>query len=207
MKNVLWAAIFITLLSAGCHSRPGNKLDENAAEEAETPGDTRRKNSQTNEEAEKNVIPDAPLPKDGDFAREAAEAGLTEVALGKLAMERGRQKRVKQFGEMMVTDHTAANAELIRIAGRKGIQLPNESECNKCEDERKALADLQGAEFDKKYIEMMVQGHRKVADQFSKESADGKDEDLKNFAAKTLPAIKHHLSMAEAMHNGHQSKR
>ena len=96
------------------------------------------------------------------FINNMAIAGMAEVQLGKLASERGMSADVKQFGQMMVTDHTKANDELKQIAAKLNIQLPTE-----LDTKHKALADrlskLQGAEFDREYAMAMVSGHEEVA--------------------------------------------
>jgi putative membrane protein len=194
------------MAAAGCGSQPSDKLDNNLAETAETPGDVKRKNSQTNEEAAKNVTP-AITSEDNEFAIQAALAGLTEVDLGKLATQRAKDSRVKGFGEMMVKDHSDANDKLRAIAEEKGITLADISACNKCQQKHDELADLNGSAFDKKYIDMMVQSHKEVSEKFSKQASNGNDPDLKEFAAKTLPVIKHHLSMVQAIQQGNAVKK
>jgi putative membrane protein len=199
-RGLIPVACIIMIVTAlmGCNSKKGNQMDENPAEAAETPGDLKRKNSQTNEEAAKNVIAVSSV-SDTDFVTQAAEAGLTEVKLGKLARERGKQPVVREFGEMMVKDHTAANDELKSIAEKRGIKLPEESSCEACQKKYRDLNRLKGDAFDKKYIKMMIEGHRAVAEKFSKEASNGEDADLKAFATKTLRVINHHLDMVERM--------
>src|SRR5918912_462501 len=60
------------------------------------------------------------------FMTAAAQGGLAEVQLGRLAAERGGSEAVKQFGQHMVMDHSKANQELMQLAQRKGITLPTE---------------------------------------------------------------------------------
>src|SRR5436190_20561925 len=64
------------------------------------------------------------LKRDADFAVAAAQGGMMEVDLGKLAMENGSSPSVKQFGQSMVTDHSNANEELKTMAASKNISLP-----------------------------------------------------------------------------------
>jgi putative membrane protein len=137
------------------------------------------------------VIPDE------TFAMNASEAGLTEVALGKLAEQKAASKNVKDFGQMMVADHGKANEELKALAKRKGIILP--TECTKCQEKISELDQLKGKDFDKKYIEMMVTGHKEVIAKFTTESSQGEDSDLKKWASDKLPTIKHHLTAAEGL--------
>jgi putative membrane protein len=134
---------------------------------------------------------------DETFAMEASEAGLTEVTLGKLAMEKASSKSVKDFGQMMVSDHGKANDELKALAKKKGIILP--TECTKCQQKMADLGKLSGKDFDKKYVEAMIAGHKEVIAKFTTEASQGKDSDLKKWASDKLPTIKHHLTVAEGL--------
>src|SRR5580700_4576930 len=60
---------------------------------------------------------------DKKFVREAAQGGLAEVELGKLATEKASNDEVKKFGQHMVDDHTKAGDELKEVASSKGIQI------------------------------------------------------------------------------------
>lgn len=128
------------------------------------------------------------------FAAEAAQGGLTEVQLGRLAAERATNPAVKQFGEQMVADHSKANAELQQIAARKHLQLPTTLKSQQ-QSEYDKLAKLSGADFDKEYVAYMTDDHEEDAEAFQAQAQQGNDADIKAFAAKTLPVIQHHLQM------------
>ena len=66
----------------------------------------------------------------------------------------------------------------------------------------KKLERLSGAQFDREFTKMMVQDHEKVVAAFDKQAKDGKDSELKAFAAKTLPTLRTHLQMARQMQSG-----
>ena len=129
------------------------------------------------------------------FANKAAEGGMAEVALGKLAFERASNPAVKEFGQRMVMDHTAANNELKAIAAKKKIQLPTDLDSNEKSTLEK-LGKLSGAEFDKEYMSDMVKDHEADVDEFKTQADKGNDPDVKAFAAKTLPTLQSHLQMA-----------
>ncbi len=140
-----------------------------------------------------------------DFAVKAADAGMTEVKLGELAQQNASSQRVKDFGSMMVRDHSKANDELKSLASTKSITLPD----SVSDEHRRHMDDLmkkKGREFDKDYIDMMVNGHQDVADMFEKASNNLKDPDLKGFATNTLPVIKAHLDSAKAIQDGMKNK-
>ena len=136
---------------------------------------------------------------DSRFIMEAAEGGMAEVELGRLATEKASSDDVKKFGQRMVDDHTKANDQLKSIAAQKNITLPSGVGAkNKAEMDR--LSKLSGAEFDKAYIAHMVADHRKDVAEFQREANSGKDADVKGFASQTLPTLQEHLKLAEDIH-------
>ena len=136
---------------------------------------------------------------DHDFLMDAAIGGLMEVELGRVAAQQAASAAVKQFGQRMVDDHSAANTELMTLAQSKGITLPTELDTKHREQVTK-LSGMSGAEFDRAYMNMMVSDHNKDVAAFEKESTKGGDPDLKAFATKTLPTLKEHQQMAKAIH-------
>jgi putative membrane protein len=95
------------------------------------------------------------------FLNEMSIANLAEVQLGKMANEKASNADVKAFGQMMVKDHTQANDELKQIASQLKIQQPAQLD-QKHKDLSDKLSKLQGAEFDREYVNAMVQGHQEV---------------------------------------------
>jgi putative membrane protein len=133
---------------------------------------------------------------DKEFATKAAHAGHAEVELGKLGQSKGTSDSVKSFGGQMVEDHSKANKELEKVAKQKNLQLPTGP------DERQKLAyqkleKLSGEEFDSAFMEQMVTDHQEATKLFEEASEKGKDPEIRQFASKTLPTIKHHLEMAQ----------
>ncbi len=135
---------------------------------------------------------------DKKFMREAAEGGLAEVELGKLATEKASSDDVKKFGQRMVSDHSKANEELKQIASSKGVDLPDQL-TGKDQLLKERLSKLSGPSFDRAYMENMVKDHKKDVADFNRESTSAKDPEVKQFAAKTLPTLKDHLKEAEGI--------
>lgn len=129
------------------------------------------------------------------FANEAAQGGLAEVELGRLAAQKAADPSVREFGQRMVADHSKASAELKAIAARKGMQLPNNINSEQ-KSEMDKLAKLSGAEFDKEYMSAMVKDHEDDVKAFETQSKEGNDAEVKAFAARTLPTLQDHLQMA-----------
>jgi putative membrane protein len=120
---------------------------------------------------------------------------MAEVALGKLAAEKGSTQDVKEFGRMMVDDHTKANAELKSLADKKDVTLPaGPKPAHKAVQAR--LEKLSGPAFDKAYMAAMVKDHRKAVDLFTRNSNGASDDDVQAWATRTLPALRHHLDEA-----------
>lgn len=137
---------------------------------------------------------------DAKFATTAAVGGMAEVAMGKMALEKSTNAKVKEFANMMVNDHGKVNAELMEIAKTKNITLPTMVD----EDHQKKMDDLSkktGADFDKAYTAAMVDGHKSTLKLMQDEAKDGIDVELKAFAAKTAPVVDGHLTMITAIHD------
>jgi len=135
-------------------------------------------------------------PADKDFVMKAAQGGMAEVMLGQTASSKGTSPDVKNFGNRMVSDHGKANDELKQLAQNKGMALPADvdAESKKMSDK---LLKLSGKDFDKEYMNGMVDDHEKDVKEFEKASKDAKDPDLKAWASKTLPTLQDHLKMAK----------
>lgn len=136
-----------------------------------------------------------------EFMVKVADVGMTEVKLGQMAQDKGMNPRVKDFGAMMVKDHSAAGDELKNLAGQKNVTLP----ATVGDDHQKKIDDLNkksGKDFDKAYVKAMVDGHQSAVNDFEKASKDTKDADIKAWVDKTLPTLKMHLDSAKAIQKG-----
>jgi putative membrane protein len=135
---------------------------------------------------------------DRSFADTAAQAGMAEVEMAKLAQQHAASTDVKSFADRMVADHTKANEQLTTIATAQGIALPTRLS-GKDQRELTKLGKLEGAAFDKEYVKSQVGAHHDAVKLFEKESKGGRNDDLRNFAGTTLPTLQDHLSMVTAL--------
>jgi putative membrane protein len=133
---------------------------------------------------------------DAHFVKEASQGGLMEVRLGQTAKDHASSPDVKNYGEMLVKDHTKANEKLSQLASEKGVNLAKEVE-PKHTDMIKDMEAKNGADFDRAFIEHAVKDHRKDIAEFEKASRDLNDSELKAFATETLPTLRNHLAEAE----------
>ena len=189
MKALKFLLLLIIPVMLSCNSQPNNRQSVN--ETTDDSDDKYRANTETGMGARSND------DVDEDFITEAASGGMMEVELGRFAQQNAHNPRVKQFGAMMVRNHSKANEELREIASGKNVTISDMEDSH-----RRKMTDLQeksGQEFDKAYIREMVDDHEKNLDKFKKLAEDGKDPDLKAFAAKTLPVLLVHLDSAKSI--------
>ena len=133
---------------------------------------------------------------DREWASKAAQGGVAEVELGRLAQQKASSNEVKEFGNRMVEDHSSANDRLQAIARENGFDLPSGmGEKHKATINR--LEKLSGAQFDRAYMQEMVKEHRHDIDHFQKGASQLQHPDLKAFASNTLAALQDHLNHAE----------
>ena len=128
------------------------------------------------------------------FVQNAAQDGMTEVELGKLALDKSKNAAVRDFAQRMVTDHGKANKELASLASANGIDAPK-----KLDAEHQAIVNdmksLDGARFDATYSHHMNMDHTKAISLFEAESK-APEKELADFAQKTLPTLQEHKQLA-----------
>jgi putative membrane protein len=195
MKSVTAFLLFTGLCFAACNS--GNK--ENSVDSAKNANEQKDTSSLTTNNNRPDTMAAMPVNKDvADFAVEAASGGLMEVELGKIAQEKATNPRIKDFGAMMVKDHSDADDKLKELAQQKNITLPT----NVSDKQQKDIDDLNkktGKDFDKAYMNMMLDDHKKDIKKFEKAGKDLKDDDIKGFAMQALPTLQKHLDSARAI--------
>jgi putative membrane protein len=136
-------------------------------------------------------------PTTQDFVTEAANSDILEIAAAKVAAEKGNADE-KKFAEHMITDHTKTSMELKGLvdsgAVKATIPVKLDSAGQKKLDE---LRDAKPADFSGYYDPMQVSAHKDAVSLFDRYAKSGDDPKLKDWAGKTLPALQHHLEMAQ----------
>ena len=152
------------------------------------------------QEVNEGMVEDTQMEEQKDdlseFMTKAASGGMMEVELGKLAQSQAMSKQVKDFGTMMVTDHTKANNELKTLAAKKSLVLPDSMSQDHMDNVRD-LRDKKGADFDAAYMDLMVEDHKEDVEMFEDASNNLEDADAKAFASKTLATLRTHLKRAQ----------
>jgi putative membrane protein len=137
-----------------------------------------------------------------DFVEDASAKGVAEVQAGKLAQEKGTAADVKSFADMMVKDHTMANEKLKTLAASKKLEVSDDAML--IDKAKSMILELRSAKsFDQAYANNQVKAHEATIKLFEEEATNGKDADLKAFAAATLPKLKAHLTAAQALAKAH----
>jgi len=100
---------------------------------------------------------------DRDFVQEVSSLNAAEIDLSRLALERGSSPDVKKFAQMAVDDHTAAGDKLSGVAVQNSIDAPATID-DSHRSRHDTLAGKQGADFDRGYIDAMIDDHQKLVD-------------------------------------------
>lgn len=139
-----------------------------------------------------------PSAQDTSFMNHATYINLGEVSAGNLAVSKGTQPAIQQFGQSMISDHTTAQEDLKRVASGFNHNLPPDTDA---EHKAKAalLMSLNGRLFDSTYIYMMVEGHGKAIQLHESEVQAGFNKNVKKYASDKLQVIRHHKMMADSI--------
>jgi putative membrane protein len=139
---------------------------------------------------------------DAEFVRKQIAMGTTEVELGKLAQQRGNHADVKNYGQMMETDHRIAGEELKEIAQRADAKYAERHDAEKdAHDEhlelREELTKLSGRDFDRRYLDEMIADHEKGIDRLESQGQGADNPQIREWAGKTLLKMRNHLAKAK----------
>ncbi len=143
---------------------------------------------------------------DQDFATRAAQAGMAEVAAGRIAESNARDPAIRDFARRMVRDHAEANDRLKRIARDEGIDLPAASSSEQAA-QVEALHTVSSSDFDQTYLQDFgVPAHADAVDLFRNEAEHGGEARLRRFARQTLPVLRSHLAEARQLQNSEMAR-
>jgi putative membrane protein len=132
-----------------------------------------------------------------DFVLKAGIDGLTEVQLGRLALSTSHNPQVRELAQHIVTDHDQANTKLGEVALMKNISMPKEIDAAHASVVQQLTAK-QGQAFDTAYVNQTITAHSRAITLFTA-AAGQSDSEIAAFAYRTLPSLKAHKQMAEAL--------
>ena len=197
VKRLAFPFIIALASIAGCHS--GAKDSTAVADSANQKGIAKTDSAAKAQAvvADSSIHANKKLSEDASkFLVKSYEAGMYEIQLSQMAATNGLDADVKSLAAALVPAHTAINSRISAIAASANFVLPAAIDA----DHQKDLQDmgkLTGADFDKKYINAIVDGHKNAVDAYKDAYKNLGDGDTKIFAAETLPKIQDHLAMAK----------
>jgi putative membrane protein len=148
--GLIWVAIAaISITMPGCSKTDGTKA-ASSEEPAARPGAVGTGGAGAN------------VKGDDDFVRDVAMKNMAEVELSRMALEKATSPQIKAFAQQIVADHGAAGDKLKSIVSGQPIEWPAgiDDKHRKTSDE---LSRKQGPDFDRDYVEAMIEGHQDLA--------------------------------------------
>lgn len=187
MKRISYWLLSLSLIAMACNNEASDSVEQaDSANEAKLDSQGRAGNTITTDQ------------ESTDFLVKAADGGMAEVKMGELAQQKATNSQVKSFASMLVNDHMGANEQVKRLAAQRNVTLPNDVST----DNQKMYDDLSkktGGNFDKAYMDEMIDDHQKDIDLFEKASNRVNDAEIKTFIDNTLPKLRQHLDSARAI--------
>jgi putative membrane protein len=128
------------------------------------------------------------------FVTKALAASRAEVELAELALQKSTDPKVRDFAEKMMRDHTGAQAQLLQSATREGIEKPKSLDARHAAAKAE-LAALDGPDFDRRYMALMVEDHAETVTLYTAKHRTG-DGDVAAIANRLTTVMQGHLDMA-----------
>jgi putative membrane protein len=122
------------------------------------------------------------------FVRQATENGRKEIQSARDALLQLKNPELIRVAEMLVNDHSGANARLSKIAEAKQWPLPAPQATSA------PPSGTASSDFDAKWTAEMIAGHERSVELYHAEAQSGEDKDLRKYASDTLPTIERHLT-------------
>jgi putative membrane protein len=141
---------------------------------------------------------------DPQIAAIVVAANSVDIEAGKLAQSKTKNKKVREFADSMVRDHTAVNKAAVDLVTRLGV-TPEENDTSRSltasgEQTRARLNGLSGKAFDRAYIDNEVAYHKLVIDALDKTLIpDAQNAELKQTLISVRPSFIAHLQHAEQL--------
>lgn len=133
------------------------------------------------------------LSQDQKFLMAAINGGNYEIQSSRMALMRSQDENVKKIAQQLIDDHTKASQELMQIVQNKRMPMPPSQQLDPIHSAMmQKLSMEQGKDFDDCFMEQQAIAHVAAVMCFTKESKKGQDNELKQFASKTLPKLKEH---------------
>lgn len=147
----------------------------------------------------KEKAAEGPGMSDQQFVDFAAQTDMVEANLGQLAQSVAATQPVKDYAQMLVTDHTNDFHQLYSAAHQANLNVPDAIDSAHDKMMIDPFEKLKGPAFDHRYIQEMIAGHTKAIAVYKKEAESAQNADLKSYAEQALPVLQKHLEGAKAL--------
>jgi putative membrane protein len=134
-------------------------------------------------------------PATGDVLAKLHQSDEKEIAAGKLAEKNGKSQQVKDYGKMLVKDHSAADKKVSTLAKQEKVDLGAAMPAMKADHDMSAMAA--DPNFDVKFAREMLEDHKQaIADVTAARDATT-DDKLKKLLSDVLPTLQKHEDAAQ----------
>ncbi len=123
---------------------------------------------------------------------------MYQIQAGKIAEAKGQSQGVKDFGTMMVTDHTAMSNQMRHLFSATNTKIPTELGPRG----KRMIADLNAAspaDFDKLYLDQQRTSQAAELTLLSAYAEGGESTDIKPAAAKAIPEVQAALAKVQEL--------
>lgn len=129
-----------------------------------------------------------------DYIMMAGQSDQFEIQEGQLASSMAKSPAVKNFGMMMVTEHTKTTETLTKTVAGEGQTPPPPPPLTADQQAQiDQLRGLSGADFDRTYVSQQLASHQQALAVQANYAAGGSDPKLRKVAASTVPIVQGHL--------------
>jgi putative membrane protein len=161
-----------------------------------TPGQTSPNPSAPAGQGNVNVATRGDVSADGKLIRDVITDALLEVRLGQIAEQKAVNPSVRQFAQRMISDHSRLQNEWTYMASSNGMSVsPQLDNTDKAKVDQ--LNRLSGPEFDRVYMNLMIQGHQEAVNRLQNEGQYAQSAPVRARVANDLPILQQHLSLAQ----------
>jgi len=133
---------------------------------------------------------------DRHFIETVASEAETELALASLGAERAQDPRVRDYAEMLSRDHMVMTTQLAPVLHDKNVPVENDLKADRV---YRSVSEASPTHFDAKFVEAMIDWHRRDLKRFEETAQNSKDEELRKFASSHLELLRRHLQQAEEL--------
>ncbi|MGH9582924.1 MAG: DUF4142 domain-containing protein, partial [Bryobacteraceae bacterium] len=141
------------------------------------------------------------MGNDQSFVDFAGQTDMLEAHFGQMAQDQAGKQDVKDYGQMLTTDHTNDYNQLTAAASKAGDTVPKGIDAMGNRMIR-PFEKSKGSRFDHRFLHEMITGHEQAIKKYKAEIQNGKSDDIKTYAQQALPTLEKHLQDAKALEAG-----